>query len=137
MSKKVIAVISVAVVLIIAAAVGLFLFFRTGGPYSGKVTEADTGNPVSGVMVTDGRNVVKTDENGQFTLRGTEKHVLSLLLPSQATPVRIFIFPHPKILRNIISLLQRMREQQLRITLLFRFLILKSEKTEWVTGLTM
>lgn len=92
MSKKVIAVISVAVVLIIAAAVGLFLFFRTGGPYSGKVTEADTGNPVSGVMVTDGRNVVKTDENGQFTLKGYRKtRFITITTPSGYTCENFYI----------------------------------------------
>ena len=92
MSKKVIAIISVVAVLIIAAAVGLFLFFRTGGPYSGKVTEADTGNPVSGVMVTDGRNVVKTDENGQFTLKGYRKtRFITITTPSGYTCENFYI----------------------------------------------
>lgn len=92
MSKKLIAAIVAAVIIIIAAAVGLFLFFRSGGPYSGKVTEADTGNPVSGVMVTDGRNVVKTDENGQFTLKGYRKtRFITITTPSGYTCENFYI----------------------------------------------
>lgn len=34
---------------------------------------AESGEPVEGVSVTDGRNVVKTDENGEFTLQGWRK----------------------------------------------------------------
>ena len=32
--------------------------------------------PIANVSVSDGRNVVKTDENGKFFLKDTEKPVL-------------------------------------------------------------
>ena len=92
MSKKLIVIVVVAAVIVAAAAAGLFLFFRGGGPYSGKVTEAGTGNPVSGVMVTDGRNVVKTDEKGQFTLKGYRKtRFVSVTTPSGYTCENFYI----------------------------------------------
>lgn len=50
---------------------GIFAF-SASKDYTGVVT--DTGNaPMSGVSVSDGRNVVKTDENGAFTLDGYRK----------------------------------------------------------------
>ena len=92
MSEKLAAVIVGAAVVIAAAAAGLFFFFRTGGPYSGKVTESAGGNPVSGVMVTDGRNVVKTDENGCFTLKGYRKtRFITITTPSGYTCENFYI----------------------------------------------
>lgn len=92
MSEKLAAVIIGAAVVIAAAAAGLFFFFRTGGPYSGKVTESAGGNPVSGVMVTDGRNVVKTDENGCFTLKGYRKtRFIAITTPSGYTCENFYI----------------------------------------------
>lgn len=73
MSKKL--VIGLAVLILIGAgsvAAGYFIFSNEG-PYSGTVTLAESGEPVAGVSVTDGRNVVKTDENGEFTLQGWRK----------------------------------------------------------------
>lgn len=58
------------VILAAASAVSLLIFgYATG--YSGTVTAE--GKPLAGVSVTDGRNVVKTDENGRFHLRGYRK----------------------------------------------------------------
>lgn len=41
--------------------------------YFGTVTHRQTGAPICGVTVTDGRNVVKTDENGAYSLPGWER----------------------------------------------------------------
>lgn len=46
----------------VSVAVVLGVIFMPGKGYSGTVT--DNGKPMSGVSVSDGRNVVKTDENG-------------------------------------------------------------------------
>ena len=47
--------------------------------YSGKVTHLRTGAPISNIPVSDGKNVVLTDENGCFTLEGWERaHVINV-----------------------------------------------------------
>lgn len=76
MSKKkkiVIGVVSAAAALLIAAGVILVVMFAPKGPFTGTVTDFETGEPLKGVSVTDGRNVVKTDDNGTFTLKGYNK----------------------------------------------------------------
>lgn len=75
MSKKLVIILIPVLLLLIGAggiAAGYFIF-SNDGPYSGTVTLAESGEPVEGVSVTDGRNVVKTDENGEFTLQGWRK----------------------------------------------------------------
>lgn len=75
MSKKLV-IILIPVLLLLIGAGGIaagYLIFSNEGPYSGTVTLAENGEPVEGVSVTDGRNVVKTDENGEFTLQGWRK----------------------------------------------------------------
>ncbi len=42
-------------------------------PYTGKVTNRLSGEPVVGVAVTDGRNVTKTDAQGNYALPGWER----------------------------------------------------------------
>ena len=54
-----------------AAAVVLGVIFAPGKGYSGSVSF--DGGPMSGVSVSDGRNVVKTDESGKFQLKGWRK----------------------------------------------------------------
>lgn len=73
MSKKTVFIILIPILaVIIAAAVVLFCVFSGSSKgYSGTVT-AD-GKPISNVSVSDGRNVVKTDENGKFFLEGYRK----------------------------------------------------------------
>lgn len=71
MNKKS-AIIILTFVLLCALGLSLFIILRgnkTG--YKGKVTFSD--KPISGVSVSDGRNVVKTDENGEFYLTGYRK----------------------------------------------------------------
>lgn len=41
--------------------------------YSGKVTNKQTGTPMAGVVVTDGRNVVLTAADGSYSLPGWER----------------------------------------------------------------
>lgn len=86
MSKKGIVMVIILLAVLLAAAITVAVVFRTGGPYTGKVTEAESGTPVAGVSVSDGRNVVKTDENGCFTLRGWRKtHFIMLTAPAGYT----------------------------------------------------
>lgn len=72
MSKKAILLICIPVLVIAAAVIFMIFTFNSGNGYSGIVT-AD-GVPLANVSVSDGRNVVKTDENGKYYLKGTEKH---------------------------------------------------------------
>lgn len=52
------------------------------GPFKGTVKDID-GSPVANVLVTDGRHVVKTDENGEFKLSGWVKsHFITITVPS-------------------------------------------------------
>lgn len=73
MSKKLVIVLAVLILIGAGSVAAGYLIFSNEGPYSGTVTLAENGEPVEGVSVTDGRNVVKTDENGEFTLQGWRK----------------------------------------------------------------
>ena len=44
--------------------------------YSGVVRCANTGAPLAGIPVSDGKNIVKTDENGYYSLPGWEREQL-------------------------------------------------------------
>lgn len=47
--------------------------------YQGHVYHKETNAPLAGLCVTDGRNIVRTDENGAFELPGWERaHVISV-----------------------------------------------------------
>lgn len=70
MSKKSIGILVAAIILLAAAGITLYLVLGGGGPYIGTVTDAANGTPMQNVSVSDGRNVVKTDENGAFSLKG-------------------------------------------------------------------
>lgn len=91
--KKKTALIVIAAAALIAVAAGI----TTGvilqkGPYSGTVTDIETGAPLSGVCVTDGRNVVKTDDNGKFTLKGYRKtRFITVTTPSGYTTEDYYI----------------------------------------------
>lgn len=73
MSKKLVIVLAVLILIGAGSVAAGYFIFSNDGPYSGTVTLAESGEPVEGVSVTDGRNVVKTDENGEFTLQGWRK----------------------------------------------------------------
>lgn len=73
MSKKAIILLVCALVVVIGVGVLLYFLLSTGGPYLGTVTVAGTGEGLADVSVSDGRNVVKTDENGNFELPGYRK----------------------------------------------------------------
>ena len=55
-----------AVCVLSAAGVAIAFTALNKGPFSGTVTENGTGAPLANVSVTDGRNVVKTDEKGRY-----------------------------------------------------------------------
>lgn len=82
--KKKIVIACVSCLAVAAAVVGVFLLvpvFR--GPYAGTVTQKGSNMPLAGVSVTDGRNVVKTDADGRFELKGWRKsRFITLTVPS-------------------------------------------------------
>lgn len=72
--KKKIVWIITAIVVAVIAVVGVVcgIALASGGPYTGTVTDT-SGTPVANVSVSDGRYVVKTDEDGNFKLNGYRK----------------------------------------------------------------
>lgn len=84
MNKKKTVILSVGIVAVIAtAAVILTLIISNKGPFKGTVVESGTGNPLANVSVTDGMSVVKTDESGNFELKGWRKsHFITVTVPS-------------------------------------------------------
>ena len=63
----------VVAVAVVAAGITIGVLFSSKGPFTGTVIDASTSAPMAGVSVSDGRNVVKTDDNGRFTLEGYHK----------------------------------------------------------------
>ena len=83
--KKILAVIMLVIgVLVLAGGVAAGIYFTVKEDrYSGYVTDADTGKPIEGVSVTNGRDVVKTDENGHYVMDGWLKdRFITLSIPS-------------------------------------------------------
>ena len=83
--KKILAVIMLVIgVLVLAGGVAAGIYFTVKEDrYSGYVTDADTGEPIEGVSVTNGRDVVKTDENGHYVMDGWLKdRFITLSIPS-------------------------------------------------------
>ena len=66
-SKKIIAIVLAAAAVTAAAVTGIGLALTKKGPFTGTVKDS-AGAPLTGVSVTDGRHVVKTAEDGSFTL---------------------------------------------------------------------
>lgn len=89
--KMFILIISViAIVIIIAVLIGLLLTKKD--PFIGTVKDKETNEPVQNVLVTDGRNVVKTDEDGKFELKGWRKsHLITITVPSGYVTDEFFI----------------------------------------------
>lgn len=84
MSVKKKIIISVLCVAVIAAAAAVISLAVTAkGTIIGTVTENGTNAPVAGVSVTDGRNVVKTDDNGKYEIKVWRKsHFIAITIPS-------------------------------------------------------
>lgn len=84
MSVKKKIIISVLCVAVIAAAAAVISLAATAkGKIVGTVTENGTNAPVAGVSVTDGRNVVKTDDNGKYEIKVWRKsHFIAITIPS-------------------------------------------------------
>lgn len=80
MEKKLVSIIIRAVIIIVTVATTFAV--HGYGPYSGTVHNSD-GEPIANVSVTDGRNVVKTDKDGNFTLKGWNKtHFITVTVPA-------------------------------------------------------
>ena len=58
---------------LVATGITLGVLFSSKGPFTGTVIDTSTNAPMAGVSVSDGRNVVKTDADGKFTLDGYYK----------------------------------------------------------------
>lgn len=92
MAKKWIIAIGAAVTALLAAGITLAVIFWPSGPYEGTVLEAGTNTPLSGVSVSDGRNVVKTDAQGSFKLKGYRKsRFITVTTPAGYTTEQYYI----------------------------------------------
>ena len=126
MSKKAIIILVCALVVVIGVGVLLYFLLSTGGPYLGTVTVAGTGEGLADVSVSDGRNVVKTDENGNFELPGYRKtRFITVTAPSAA------------ILSGTISHCRRPTSRRARRTAFCRSPIRRSVRTVWANGWSM
>lgn len=82
-SKKKIIISALCVAVIAVAATVISLAAASKGTITGTVTESGTNSPVAGVSVTDGRNVVKTDDNGKYEIKVWRKsHFIAVTIPS-------------------------------------------------------
>ncbi len=84
-AKKAIAItaIVVAALAVLGAIIAGIWLGVNNDKYQGYVRDAQTGEPIEGVSVTNGRDVVKTDENGFFKLDGWLKDAfVSVTIPS-------------------------------------------------------
>ncbi len=81
-----ITVIALIAVIAMAAVGGLITGIYYGvnnDRYSGYVLESGTDRPMANVSVTNGRDVVKTDENGMFKLDGwIKQRFITVTIPS-------------------------------------------------------
>lgn len=83
--KRIVAIIAITVVslMLVAGVVTAIWFGVQNNRYSGHVYEEGTNKPIAGVSVTNGRDVVKTDENGYFELDGWLKdRFVTVTIPS-------------------------------------------------------
>ena len=84
-TKKAVSVTLIVVAaMIVAAALAAGIYYAVKHDrFSGYVYESDTGKPLEGVAVTNGRDVVKTDENGYYSLDGWLKdRFVTVTIPS-------------------------------------------------------
>lgn len=88
MKKKLLIIIPALAAVTVAVVLGVI--FMPGKGYSGTVT--NDGKPLSGVSVSDGRNVAKTDENGAFKLKGYRKtRFITVTVPAGYTTENYYI----------------------------------------------
>ena len=83
-NKTVAIVLLVLAVMAVAAALATGIYYAVKhNRFSGYVYESGTGKPLAGVAVTNGRDVVKTDENGYYRLDGWLKdRFVTVTIPS-------------------------------------------------------
>lgn len=92
MSKKTIIILCTVLVLLIGVGITLYFLLSAGGPYTGVVLESGTNLPLENVRVTDGRNVVKTDAQGNFELKGYRKtRFITVTTPAGYTTEQYYI----------------------------------------------
>ncbi|MDE6361830.1 MAG: hypothetical protein K2L53_02515, partial [Clostridia bacterium] len=61
----------IVVAIVFGSSIGLGVYFGVNNDrFSGYVYDSDGNTPLAGVAVTNGRDVVKTDADGKFTLDG-------------------------------------------------------------------
>ncbi|HOO25671.1 MAG TPA: PQQ-binding-like beta-propeller repeat protein [Clostridiales bacterium] len=78
--------------LIIALGTGAWSNLQALSLYKGTVYEEISGKPMANVVVTDGRNVVKTDADGKFALKGWAKtKFITVTTPSGYTAEEFYI----------------------------------------------
>lgn len=81
--KKIISAVVCSTALVVTAATVIVFSVLNNGPYTGTVRQSSGGAPISNVSVTDGRNVVKTDKDGNFKLKGWRKsHFITVTVPA-------------------------------------------------------
>lgn len=69
-------------ILVIALVILMFVLFKTD-TVNGVVIDSETKAPLSNICVTDGRSVVKTDENGAFEISLWRKaHFITVTVPA-------------------------------------------------------
>lgn len=77
---------------IIFAVAGVLFFFLRGYATGYEGTVTSDGEPLENVSVSDGRHVVKTDENGKFKLRGYRKtRFITVTVPAGYTTEDYYI----------------------------------------------
>lgn len=92
MAKKWIIAIGAAAAVLLAAGIILAVVFWPPGPFEGTVLEAGTNTPIGDVSVSDGRNVVKTDAQGKFKLKGYRKsRFIMVTVPSGYSSEQYYI----------------------------------------------
>ena len=90
MSKKTLLPIILTPILIAIIAVIIIISLTHTGPFSGKVTY--NGKGVENVSVSDGRNVIKTDKDGSFELKGYRKtRFITITTPAGYTAEKYYI----------------------------------------------
>ncbi len=78
-------------VLTIAIVTMMFILFKTDTA-NGIVIDSETKEPLSNICVTDGRNVVKTDENGAFEISLWRKaHFITVTVPAGYSTEKYYI----------------------------------------------
>ncbi|NLP48671.1 MAG: PQQ-binding-like beta-propeller repeat protein [Clostridiales bacterium] len=92
MAKVFIKLLRLVMALIIAIGTGAWGGLQDLSLYKGAVYDENSGAPMANVLVSDGRNVVKTDADGSFALKGWAKtRFITVTVPSGYTTDEFYI----------------------------------------------